>query len=191
VSALGATVRLGGGELGEWAGHPATIRCCGWHEDHPAERAGRRGEPAGERLMSRLPTATITRSRTSRGGWRLAACGFLVLWLPAAAAHAQRPARYEPSRSTISPYFGLFQFNTTPLPNYQAFVRPQQQLRYDLSVEASRLDRLERQIQLRETDQSSGLLRQTERETGAPARAATFLDLGGFFPLQQSIRPRR
>jgi hypothetical protein len=35
------------------------------------------------------------------------------------------PARYQPSRPTVSPYLNLLRTDRGPLPNYYTFVRPQ------------------------------------------------------------------
>lgn len=39
-------------------------------------------------------------------------------------ASAQRPTRFQSNRPTVSPYLNLLRFNPSPLPNYQALVRP-------------------------------------------------------------------
>jgi hypothetical protein len=106
-------------------------------------------------------------------------------------ALAQRSQRYTPSRPTVSPYFGFFQFNTSPLPNYWAFVRPEQEMMSFAEREEQRIDRLERTIRLRESDEKRSLLRDDPDELGAPARAATYQDLRGFYPLQRAVQPRR
>jgi hypothetical protein len=91
----------------------------------------------------------------------------------------------------MSPYFGYFQVNTTPLPNYQALVLPRQQIQSNFQMEGMRIDRLERQIQLGGTRQTSSLLRRSPSEVGAPARAATYMDLDQFYRNRQVVQRRR
>ena len=55
------------------------------------------------------------------GYWFAAVCLLGVMWVEKP-LYAQRPGQYTPSRGPLSPYFGLFQYNGSPLPNYQAFV---------------------------------------------------------------------
>ena len=40
-------------------------------------------------------------------------------------AHAQRSWPYRPSRPTLSPWFGLYQYNPGPLSNYRQHVLPE------------------------------------------------------------------
>jgi hypothetical protein len=120
------------------------------------------------------------------------ACLTLVLCsLPGSLALAQRSSRYTPQRPTISPYFGFFQFNTTPLPNYQAFVRPREELLLNTARDEARLGQLEREINLRTTGGGTRLMREDQAESGTPSRAARYLNLQPYYPLQQSIRVRR
>ena len=104
---------------------------------------------------------------------------------------SQRSPVYTPQRPTISPYFGLFQYNTTGLPNYYAFVRPRQDLLSDLSREANRIERLEFQSGVRSTAQGRSLIREPAPGVGTTSRAATFLNLDPYYPLQRSIRTLR
>ena len=115
---------------------------------------------------------------------------FAALMSLAGEAMAQRSS-YSPARPTLSPYFGFFQVNTTPLPNYQALVRPRQDIERTFQREGVRINRLERQIQLRDTSGTRDLLRLLPQDTGAPARAATFMNVNDFYPLQRNVVPRR
>jgi hypothetical protein len=125
---------------------------------------------------------------------RIAALVGLVAVIPGEpSALAQRSAYYQPQRPTISPYFGYFQpGNVAGLPNYFSFVRPTQQLRSEFRAEQSRISSLQRQIQLRDSGEQRIIIRQSGRRDGAePARAATFLNYGQFFPPQPAVQQRR
>jgi hypothetical protein len=107
-------------------------------------------------------------------------------------AQAQRGRVYQPSRPTISPYFGYFQpRNTAGLPNYFSVVRPTRQTQADFRFEQNRISNLERQIELRDSGEQRITVRQRlTRDVGQPARAATFLNYGQFFPPQPVTRRR-
>lgn len=119
-----------------------------------------------------------------------AVCLVFALWL-VPPLHAQRPGQYTPLRGPLSPYFGFFQFNTTPLPNFQAFVQPRQEVVAGLRNESRRIDTIEKQLRVRGTDSEGRLLRTSESDVGAPSRAADFLNVQPYYPLQRSIRTRR
>ena len=119
--------------------------------------------------------------------WRVAVLVAVVTIL-ASPAVAQRPRTFEPSRPTFSPYFGLFQVNTTPLPNYQALVKPRQEMRRTLERDQVRFNQIERQIQLRDTSDRRTLM---PRTSGSVSRAATFMNVDAFYPLQGSVQRRR
>ncbi|MBN1911925.1 MAG: hypothetical protein JW818_19545 [Pirellulales bacterium] len=73
-----------------------------------------------------------------------AVLGSLVL-LPSLAAgqwpaNTRRPyTPYQPSRPTLSPWFGLYNTNRGPLPNYQNYVVPRQQLERTLQQQETAL----------------------------------------------------
>ena len=121
----------------------------------------------------------------------LAVCLATPRFAAAQRTTAQRSPVYSPQRPTISPYFGLFQYNTTGLPNYYAFVRPRQDLLSDLSRQANRVERLELRSGERATAGGPGLLREPNLGGGTTSRAATYLNLDPYYPLQRSIRTRR
>ena len=121
----------------------------------------------------------------------LATSAFCLVLVANGPAFGQRSSAYVPRRATMSPYFGFFQVNTTPLPNYQALVLPRQQIRSNMQREGMRIDRLERQMQLRETRPASSLLRRLPLGVGEPSRAATYMDLDPFYVNQQVVRRRR
>ena len=124
------------------------------------------------------------------GYWFAAACLLCAMWVEKP-MYAQRPGQYTPSRGPLSPYFGLFQYNGSPLPNYQAFVKPRQEVVAGLRSDSRRIDRIEQQLRVRNTDAASGLMRRSESAAEASSRAADFLNLQPYYPLQQSFRSRR
>ena len=105
--------------------------------------------------------------------------------------YAQRPGQYTPLRGPLSPYFGFFQYNGGPLPNYQTFVQPRQEVVSGLRRDSNRLDRIEQQLRIRNTDSASNLIHSAEGDVGTSSRAADFLNLQPYYPLQQTFRSRR
>jgi hypothetical protein len=108
-----------------------------------------------------------------------------VLMGPVNQAWSQpRATSYRPGTPPISPYFGYSQVNTTGLPNYYAYVRPQEQLRSlaqnesltatqqtpALTSEKLQLQVVERLLQMRP---STGI--------GAEQRAGTFMNYSHYY----------
>jgi hypothetical protein len=130
-----------------------------------------------------------------------------VVLLSAAAvvgeAHAQRPGSlpYQFSRPPISPYFDLFRRDTTGLPSYYQFVRPQLQFQRYVETETARVQRLQNEMQLQggaqlrqrlgaPGDPSAVQLRATA-QGAVPRTAATFMNHSHYFPAPPPVRQAR
>jgi hypothetical protein len=98
----------------------------------------------------------------------------------------QQVQRYQPRTSTVSPYLNLTRLNPGGLPNYYAFVRPQQQQQAYNNTEATlrrqqslQLDRLDNRIDapttgLAPTGTASWYMN--------PGRTTGFLNTGRYYP---------
>ncbi|QDV42311.1 hypothetical protein Enr13x_21560 [Stieleria neptunia] len=90
------------------------------------------------------------------------------------------PAGTYSTTPTLSPYLDLFRSSSSPLPNYQQFVRPQLQLRQTLQLQNRALQQQERAIR------SLGRRSQTlASPSGITKRAGTFLNYSRFYPTLQ------
>ncbi len=63
---------------------------------------------------------------------------------------------YRPARPIFSPWFGLYERNAGPLPNYFYFVRPRQELQRDLE-EQNRINQRQSHINTRQNDRVNRL----------------------------------
>ena len=130
-----------------------------------------------------------------------------VVLLSAAAVAGEAPGQgsgslpYQFSRPPISPYFDLFRRDTTGLPSYYQFVRPQLQFQRYVDTETARVQRLQNEVQL----QGGAPLRQRLGAPGDPAgvqmrptaqgavprTAATFMNRSHYFPTPPPVRQER
>ncbi len=108
-----------------------------------------------------------------------------VASLAAATQCRSQVMRYEPARTTLSPYLSLTRLNNGALPNYHALVRPEQrqeQLRLNEQVLRRRQDA---QLQRLENDFQRGFLPATETGKRStffyPGSRARFLDSSRYF----------
>ena len=103
-------------------------------------------------------------------------------------AWAQRPAHYFPLHQPLSPYLYYSAINTTGLPNYYTYIRPQTQFRAFLERRVSenlRGGETGGRIRLDENRVAEIVARQLEvRETtglGATALHGTYMDYSHYF----------
>jgi hypothetical protein len=88
-----------------------------------------------------------------------------------------RPARYEPARPTLSPYLNYFRGNTGLLNPYNTYIRPAENLGYDLQRQRADLARLQGHIR-----QVQGAVQQVENELLRPTGAgATFMNYSHYY----------
>lgn len=76
---------------------------------------------------------------------------------------------YRPSRPIFSPWFGLYERNAGPLPNYFYFVRPRQELQRDLE-EQGRINQRQRRLNTQQDERVNklqGEVTHLERVTSA------------------------
>lgn len=136
-------------------------------------------------LLTRDP---MIRRRSRPQPWQLAVVGAIVAtWLCAAPCEAQ-VQRYQPARSTVSPYVNLTRLNNFGgLPNYYSFVRPQiQQQRFNQREQSYRRQQGNELQQLQDSFDRG--LSATTAPTGtgswfltSPTRS-TYLDASPFYP---------
>ncbi len=114
---------------------------------------------------------------------------------------AQRARSYRPSRPTTSPYLNLLRPNTSGVPNYYSFVRPEQRQRefnlHERSLrqqQARKLGKIESdliqgQAPIHSTGTGSGFMMQGTRSSFmAPSR---YYPQAGGGPQARGIQPRR
>jgi hypothetical protein len=109
--------------------------------------------------------------------------GGLLIGLLATDARAQRPgqtppARYQPSRPTVSPYLNLFRQNEGPLPNYHSLVRPQLQ-----NIENERRQQainIQQQTEIRTLNR--GLSRIAQPAAASTGGGGTFRNFSHYYP---------
>ena len=105
--------------------------------------------------------------------------------------HAQRPAHYYPARPTFSTYLLYRQINTTGIPNYYSYVRPETQYRDYLSRSQARSNSSRQTLSV-EGEVSrildSQLRQRASTGIGQPSIPARFNDTSHFYA---PTRPRR
>ena len=98
-------------------------------------------------------------------------------------------ARYQPSRTTVSPYLNLTRRNDSGLPNYYALVRPQQH-QHRLNVQEQALRRQQgTQLGKLQTDLRLGRASNVTTGTGSqfltPGTRSGFQNTSRFYPQPQ------
>lgn len=87
--------------------------------------------------------------------------------------------RYQPNKPTLSPYLNYFRLNTGVLPNYQQFVRPQQQLQETLQRQQTEIQMGRRSLK----DLSGKVDERFANPTVSPTgHGATFMNFSHYFP---------
>jgi hypothetical protein len=143
-------------------------RCAKWHADQVIQRGGRLGnryspvchwaidsapsrtrgigrdhrEPARDGIVMRKLSALLT---TVAGCMVLLAAEASFAQAPSP-SNRQYPARYQPSRPTVSPYLNLFRNGNSAAMNYQTLVRPQINQENTNQQERTAVQRLQRQL---------------------------------------------
>ena len=119
--------------------------------------------------------------------WSLFLCPILVavaMCFPRHAA-AQRPV--PPPKPTFSPYLDLFRNDPGPLPNYNQFVRPKQELFRTLREQHSQLERQRASLG---SLQERVTTMERQSQAGATGIGAGFMNYSHFYPARQSQSPR-
>ena len=88
------------------------------------------------------------------------------------------PARYQPSRPTVSPYLNLLRRDVGPLPNYYSLVRPQ--LNQNEFNQRQRVTNAEQQAQIQRNARS---IVDINESTAAPTgTASVYRNFGHYYP---------
>ncbi len=99
---------------------------------------------------------------------------------------------YRPSRPTISPYFQLYNRNSSPVGNYHGFVRPRQQV-YRSFQQQNRTNQQQNRINQRQSSDLRSLGQQvlSIRESGSlrpTGTGSTFMNYSHYYNFRQSGR---
>ena len=107
---------------------------------------------------------------------------FLLSCMITGFAHGQGPAvsppaRYQPSRPTVSPYLNLLRRDVGPIPNYYSLVRPQLN-QIDLNQRQQVVNQQQAQIQTN----ARGVAALKESTAAPTGTASTYRNYGHYYP---------
>jgi hypothetical protein len=105
----------------------------------------------------------------------------LVLCLCAAGPSFAQRTTYNANRPTLSPWFGLFQKNSGPLPNYHTFVRPEQDALANSGAQSAQIQ--QQGDRLRIMGQQMNEFQQPGGESGLKptGKKATYMDYSHYY----------
>ncbi|MBC8876221.1 MAG: hypothetical protein H8E44_42890 [Planctomycetes bacterium] len=104
----------------------------------------------------------------------------------ARSALAQRNGRYQPSRPTTSPYLNLGRTDSGVVDNYNAFVRPEQEMRDAMRLQQNAIRTQGTDLSLLEQRMSPG-----RRGVSRPAsRASVFMNYLHYYPRPNTLMSR-
>ncbi|MBN2023489.1 MAG: hypothetical protein JW809_11935 [Pirellulales bacterium] len=95
---------------------------------------------------------------------------------PVGSYHHRPYSPYQPSRPTMSPWFGLYNTNRGPLPNYYNYVVPRQQLERTLRQQEDAIRQQNVEYQSLQRDVSRFERAAAARPTGASSRFFEYRD---------------